>query len=139
MSGARLTILTVALAASLVTSAARAADYQQPPPQVFVQPPQVVESYTDGWYLRGFVGVGMSTNFQLDYLPSPGNVGNGFVFQHNSSSDTTFVGGGFGYEFNNWLRFDFTGEYARRRSMPSGLIPSTGSISTRDTSNPGFS
>ena len=117
MSGARLTILTLALAALLATSAARAADYQQPPPQVYVQPlPQVFESYTDGWYLRGFVGVGMTNTFKLDFLENPAHTTN-FVFDQNSNSDTFFIGGGAGYEWNNWLRFDVTGEYRAKTQV----------------------
>ena len=64
-----------------------------------------------GWYLRGFIGVGMNGNYTLDYLQNPGNAGNGFVFQSSSISDATFIGGGVGYEWNNWLRFEGTAEY----------------------------
>jgi len=126
MFGARLTIMTLALAASLVVSAAHAADYSQPPP-VYVQPPVVVESFANGWYLRGDVGIGMNSSNQLEYLPSPANVGNGFAFQHNSIGDTFFIGGGVGYEFNNWLRFDATAEYrAKTRVYAFGNYPPNG-------------
>src|SRR5476649_336139 len=110
---ARLTIMTLASAVALATSAACAADYSpQPPPQVYYQPPpQVIEEFASAWYLRGDVGIGMSSSYNLEYLPSPANVGNGFAFQHNSIGDTFFIGGGIGYEFNNWLRFDGTAEY----------------------------
>lgn len=115
MSGARLTILTMALTASFVTNAARAADYQLPPPQVYVQPPPI-EPYTESWYLRGFVGVGMTNTFKLDFLENPAHTTN-FVFDQNSNSDTFFVGGGVGYEWNNWLRFDVTGEYRAKTQV----------------------
>ena len=127
MFGARLTIMTLALAASLVVSAARAADYPQPPPPVYVQPPVVIESFADGWYLRGDIGIGMNGSYKLEYLPSPANVGNGFAFQHNSIGDTFFIGGGVGYEFNNWLRFDATAEYrAKTRVYAFGNYPPNG-------------
>jgi opacity protein-like surface antigen len=124
MFGARLTIMTLALAVSFATSAARAADYSPPQPQVYYQPPQIIEPMTDGWYLRGDIGVGMTSSYKLDYLPSPPNVGNGFAFEQNSSADAFFIGGGVGYEFNNWLRFDFTAEYrAKTRVKAFGSYP----------------
>jgi opacity protein-like surface antigen len=117
MSGARLTILTMALAASLITSAVRAADYQQPSPQVYVQPPpQVIESFSETWYLRGDVGIGMN-NVDIEYLPTPAHVGNGFAFDQHSIANTVFIGGGIGYEFNNWLRFDGTAEYRSKTQV----------------------
>jgi opacity protein-like surface antigen len=124
MVSSRLGISTLAAIAALATGAARAADYSQPPPQpVMVQPPPVIES-TDRWYLRGNIGVGISNNYQLDYLQNPANAGNGFVFQHNSMGDTFFIGGGAGYEFNNWLRLDATAEYrAKTRVYAFGSYP----------------
>ena len=110
MFSTRLTISTLAIAALLVASAARAADYSPPLPPPTYQP-RAIESVAEGWYLRGDVGVGMSSAYKLDYLPSPANVGNGFVFEQSSSSDGFFIGGGVGYEWNNWLRFDGTVEY----------------------------
>ena len=99
----------------LFAAAAAAADHH---------PAAAVQEFASNWYLRGFVGAGMNGNYTLDYLPDPANVGNGFVFQHNSIADTFFVGGGVGYEWNNWLRFDFTGEYrARTRVYAFGTYP----------------
>ena len=115
MVGQRLGIAILAAAASLAAGAAHGADYSQPqPPQQYViqQPPP--QEFASGWYLRGFVGVGMNANYTLDYLPNVANIGNGFVLQHHSIGDTSFVGGGVGYEWNNWLRFDVTGEYRSR-------------------------
>lgn len=112
MLSLRLSIPVIALAAVFVTGAARAADYSQPlppPQQVYVQPPQV-EVVTSNWYLRGDIGVSAARNYQLDYLRNPLNTIN-FNFVSQSSSDSSFIGGGVGYEFNNWLRFDATAEY----------------------------
>jgi opacity protein-like surface antigen len=116
------------MAASLAANAARAADYLPPPPPVYIQQqPQVIESFAENWYLRGDVGIGMNANFNLEYLPNPANAGNGFVFQHNSMGDTFFIGGGVGYEFNNWLRFDGTAEYrAKTRVYAFGTYPPNG-------------
>ena len=117
---ARLTLTSLALAAAFATSAARAADYSQPPPPVVYQPPPQVDVIASSWYLRGDIGVGMHRN-KLDYLPSPGNAGLGVRIDQNSSGDTTFIGGGVGYEFNNWLRFDATAEYRAKTRLYSVL------------------
>ena len=95
----------------LATSAARAADYSQPPPPVYIQqPPPMIETISEGWYLRGDIGVGINNRYKLDYLRNPANSLD-FAFVNQSFGDTVFVGGGAGYEFNNWLRFDATVEY----------------------------
>lgn len=117
MSGARLTILTLGLVASLAANAARAADYYQPPPQpVYIQPPPVIEEFASAWYLRGDVGVGMMRANQLEYIQNPLNSSD-FHIEHSSMGDTFFIGGGVGYEFNNWLRFDVTGEYRGKTTV----------------------
>jgi opacity protein-like surface antigen len=91
-----------ALAALMASPVARAADTPMPPP---------VPEVADSWYLRGYVGIGMNGTPSLDYLPAPGNVDNGFAFDQHSIADTFFTGFGVGYEWNNWLRFDVSGEY----------------------------
>jgi opacity protein-like surface antigen len=112
----RLGISALATAAALAAGAARAADYSQPMPQqqYVIQQPPPVEEFASNWYLRGFVGVGMNGKYTIEDLPqSP----NGFVFDQHSIGDTMFVGGAVGYEWNNWLRFDFSGEYRGRTQV----------------------
>jgi opacity protein-like surface antigen len=105
----RLAIPTLAALAVLTASpVVHAADMPLPAPA-----PAVI----DNWYLRGYVGVGMNATPTLDYLPNPANVGNGFVFDQHSMADTSFVGMGVGYELNNWLRFDVSGEYRGRTQV----------------------
>lgn len=108
MVRARFMLSALATMAVLATGSARAADYQpQPPPYVPPPPPpQDCCAAIENWYLRGFVGVGLNANYKLDYT----TVTNA-TLQHNDISDTYFVGGGVGYEFNNWLRFEATAEY----------------------------
>ena len=95
MVGARLKFSTLAAITVLAAGAAQAADYIPPQQPMFVPPP--AQNFAEGWYLRGFVGTGINDAYHLDYLPSAPNVGNGFVFDQNSNSDTFFVGGGVGY------------------------------------------
>jgi opacity protein-like surface antigen len=127
MAGARLPISALVMVASLTAGAARAADYAQPPQQqpIYIQqPPQVIEEIASAWYLRGDIGIGLSNSYKLDYLPNAANVGNGFAFEQSSMSDAFFIGGGVGYEWNNWLRTDLTVEYrAKTRVKAQGSYP----------------
>jgi opacity protein-like surface antigen len=108
MSFQRLQCSLLASFMLLSAGAAQAADYAPPPPPMMVQQP--AEEFASSWYLRGHVGVGIMTS-NLVYLPNPVNVGNGFVFDHSDMSDAFFIGGGFGYEWNNWFRTDLTLDY----------------------------
>ncbi len=100
------TRISVAAAAAVIGTSAYAADLSLPQPPMPYQPAE-----TGGWYLRGDVGVGMIGNTSLEYLPNPLNPPNDFAFRDASMGDTAFFGAGVGYEVNNWLRFDVTGEY----------------------------
>jgi opacity protein-like surface antigen len=114
MVSSSLKISMLTAVAVLVATTAQGADYAPPPPPQIMQPPP--QEFAQNWYLRGFVGVGMTNKFKLDFLENPAHTTN-FVFDQNSNSDTTFVGGGVGYEWNNWLRFDLTGEYRSRTQV----------------------
>jgi opacity protein-like surface antigen len=109
---ARARILGLAGAAALLSTTAFAADLPPPLPPPIVRAPVPVEA--SGWYLRGDIGVGVQrfNDFQFTQTnPSP------FVtwpptwqIQIKDIKDTVFIGFGVGYQWNNWLRFDFTGE-----------------------------
>ena len=107
MVSARLRLCILAAALTLAaTVTARAADYPQPPPPpqpIYVPPPQ---ECCDTWYLRGFIGTGLNGNYNLEYTTVTDA-----TLQHSDISDTYFIGAGIGYNFNEWLRFDVTGEY----------------------------
>src|SRR5882757_7416417 len=111
--------LIAAGAASLLSSAAFAADMPSimPPPQMAYAPAPVQDF--GGWYLRGDIGM---TNTQAklhvnayDTLPANtvfNQLGHGFT-------GGTSYGLGVGYQFNSWFRADITGEY-RSKVMFSG-------------------
>lgn len=101
-------------AAAFISTVASAADMALPPPPQLAYPVPVQAS---GWYLRGDIGVGMTDAFSLNYLPNPLNPPNNFAFQHSSMADTMFFNVGAGYELNNWLRFDVTGEYRAKTAV----------------------
>ena len=94
----------IAGAAVLLTfTAAGAAD--MPPVQPMYHPP--VEEF-HGWYLRGDIGMTNQSVKSLNNALYPGNtvVNTGLGFD-----SSPLFGVGVGYQFNNWLRFDVTGEY----------------------------
>jgi opacity protein-like surface antigen len=98
-------------AAAIVAGAsagAQAADLLPPPPPIEPPPP----ADFGGWYLRGDVGVGA---YELSGLRStfadPTVVVPAPLFNNSSIGDAAFAGAGVGYQFNNWFRFDVTGEY----------------------------
>lgn len=122
MVGWRLRTLAV-VASFVVADAARAADYLLPPP-----PPD----FASGWYLRGYVGIGINPTFDLTYVTQTNA-----SLQQTSNADTIFLGGGFGYELNNWLRFDGTAEYRSKTHVyslvtypPNGIDVYEGNISS---------
>src|ERR1700675_4003914 len=96
-------------AASLLSSAAFAADMAIMPPSPMYAPPPVEDF--GGWYLRG--DIGFSNQSVKDVRK-----GNAFLFPagkiptQTSSFDTGGIFGlGVGYQFNNWFRADLTGQY----------------------------
>jgi opacity protein-like surface antigen len=116
--------LVAAGAASLLSSAALAADMPSimpPPPMQYAPPP--VEDF-GGWYLRG--DIGFSNQNVKNVLDTDSaaynNVG---VAQTGNFGSAGIYGGGIGYRFNNWLRADFTGQY-RGASNFTGLDVVTG-------------
>jgi opacity protein-like surface antigen len=115
--------LIAAGAASLLSSAAFAADMPiMPPPQVSYAPPPVEDF--GGWYLRGDIGFSnQNVNNVRDTNPAAYN--NVAVAQTSSFGSAGIYGGGVGYQFNNWFRADVTGQY-RGKSNFTGLDVVTG-------------
>ena len=94
--------------------AVHAADLPPPPPFEPMAPEPVDFG---GWYLRGDVGVGSSlrpdirSSFDADVTVPNSR------FDERNLGDSAFAGGGVGYQLNNWLRFDATGEYRTAQSF----------------------
>ncbi|EJW11104.1 hypothetical protein A33M_3582 [Rhodovulum sp. PH10] len=105
---ANLKMFAVAGSAVLLSlDAAAAADLPLAPPPM---PVPVVQEFS-GWYLRGDIGFSNQqvkdiTNV-LDTAPGVASVDT----IHKSFDSAPFFGLGIGYQFNDWLRADFTGEY----------------------------
>jgi len=138
MHSKRLTFFSVA-AFVLASSAVDAADYSQPiyqpepqpQPIIIQQPPAATFDCCDGWYLRGHVGMGMTSASELRFTPTAATTAAGFAFDRSSYSDAYFVGVGVGYEWNHWLRFEFTGEYrAKSRFSAVASVPAPFQLNT---------
>jgi len=112
-----LTLASVVAVAAV--QAAHAADLLPPPPPLEAPLRGPIEDF--GFYLRGDVGVGLNeasglhstfgtgvTLADLGAWDGPVNVG-----------DSSLVGIGAGYQFNNWFRADVTGEYRSSASYNS--------------------
>jgi opacity protein-like surface antigen len=75
--------------------------------------PPPVDDFASGWYLRGDVGVGINTFSSFDHhatntafaWPASWNI------DQKSITESVMIGGGVGFYYNSWLRFDVTGEY----------------------------
>jgi opacity protein-like surface antigen len=100
--------LIAAGAASLLSSAAFAADMPMiaPPPPMY-SPPPVVEDF-GGWYLRGDIGF---SNQHVSRLNNVLDAGNTTSVQNLGFNTAGIFGLGVGYRVNNWFRADVTGEY----------------------------
>jgi opacity protein-like surface antigen len=97
--------LIAAGAASLLSSAAFAADMPIAAPPPMYAPP--IEDF-GSWYLRGDIGF---SNQRVDRLNNVLDVNNTSSVQNNSFNTAGIFGLGLGYRVNNWFRADVTGEY----------------------------
>lgn len=104
----RARVLAVAALAALLSGAAGAADYPRPYAPPFVELPPI-EDVASGWYLRGDIGMTNQRVGRLHQELFP-ITPNHQVLDANFESGMLF-GVGVGYQWNNWLRTDITGEY----------------------------
>lgn len=100
--------LAAAGAASLTFATAHAADLAPIVPGPPVPPPVVQDCCFSGWYLRGNIGL---ADERLGGLTNPDPNAQGFASAGLGFDNASIFGGGLGYQFTNWLRFDATGEY----------------------------
>jgi opacity protein-like surface antigen len=111
--GSLKSIVLAGAAAFVMIPGAFAADIGPlaPPAMPRVQAP--VDDFASGWYLRGDVGVGRQQFESFDFTQT----NTAFVWpaswriDQKDIKDTTFVAFGIGYQWNNWMRVDVTGEY----------------------------
>ncbi|MDE1994962.1 MAG: porin family protein [Rhizobiaceae bacterium] len=96
-----------AVAALLVGTSAFSADLYTPEP--VQQAPEVAVSQSNGWYLRGDVGYAFTDLRGANYFQ--GSNSNMHDFDSAKLDDNFTLGGGVGYQVNNYLRTDVTLDY----------------------------
>lgn len=116
----RVKLAAIASLMLLAPAAASAADMGP----LLAKAPPVFEEFTGGWYLRGDIGM---TNQRLG-RQSNVVIGPTFQWLDEGGFDAGMLyGAGVGYKFNNWLRFDVTGEYRGKTGFDSlGTYPNGG-------------
>jgi opacity protein-like surface antigen len=123
-------LFSLACAGAIVVAPASAADLLGTSPPLTLpasQSPTAFELGTN-WYVRANLGVSFdrapSVSFSGIALPPLGAVGAPFTVGNGTGwSTTSFTGGaGFGYRWNDWLRFDATWDY---RTGPEGTRQAT--------------
>ncbi|WDZ75951.1 porin family protein [Ensifer adhaerens] len=131
-------ILSGVVAVLLSGTAAFAADVYQPPMEpVPEQPVEVIQ--TSGWYLRGDVGYAWNHLRGANFYQG-GPSGSIADFDSADIDDSWVIGGGVGYQFNNYFRADITadywgnGDFAGSTSGGCGLFPGEPCVS-RDISS----
>lgn len=104
MSNSKVLALAAIVATAITLQPARAADMPMP-----YYPAPVVEEY-GGWYLRGYIGMSNQQFRGLDHVLFA--TATGFTWLDTGGfSSAPFFGGAVGYQYNSWLRFDFSAEY----------------------------
>jgi len=87
-----------------------------------VAPVPVIQDFGGGWYLRGDISIGVQRFKEFDHVQT----NSAFVWpaswriEQQEVSDTTTFGGGIGFQWNSWLRFDVTAE-SRGKSRFSAI------------------
>jgi opacity protein-like surface antigen len=98
-------LAALAAVATVMTTGAKAADL----PPLMPRAPAPVEEIGSGWYLRGDIGM---TNQRVGSLFNVLYASVTSVNTQQKEFDASpLFGIGIGYQFNNWLRTDVTGEY----------------------------
>jgi opacity protein-like surface antigen len=110
---------------ALLATAASAADMPYPQPPIYAPP---IEEYSaSGWYLRGDIGM---TNQSVGKMHQrlEDVVSETFDYRSKSFDASPLFGLGIGYQWNNWLRFDVTGEYRSRANLHATAFGNQGSV-----------
>ena len=126
MSSTRL-LAAATTAVLLAIPAANAADLGVPP----LMPVPIEAS---GWYLRGDIGLTNQQVGSLNLVPFPFG-GTTFTTPFLSFDSSPLFGVGVGYQVNDWLRFDVTGEYRSKAHFSGQQISMSGGVTLPDQYN----
>jgi opacity protein-like surface antigen len=121
------TLAAAVAAVLLAMPAARAADL---PP---LAPPPFPVAEFSGWYLRGNVGMTNQQVKSLNLVPLPAAfAGDTLSTPFLNFDSSPFFGLGVGYQFNNWLRADVTGEFRSKASFHGQIVDRSGGVTLPD-------
>jgi opacity protein-like surface antigen len=124
------TIVVAGAAAGLTVAAAQAADLGPAP---ILQPAPVVQEFS-GWYLRGNIGMTNQSVKSIAAVPNP--FPNDSISTPFASFDASPLAGlGVGYQVNNWLRVDATGEYRSSAHFHGQQVDQSGGTTLPDDYN----
>jgi opacity protein-like surface antigen len=126
--------LLAAGAASILSTAAFAADLPIAAPPMYAPPPPAEFS---GWYLRGDIGMSNQSAKDLTLTSAPFPAG----FQTNNLGfDSAPVADiGVGYQFNNWFRADLTAQWRGNANLHASQFAPIGAISPTFTAADNYS
>jgi opacity protein-like surface antigen len=131
MSSVKTGFLASVAALAMLSATAHAADMPAPV-QVMYQPVPVKEF--SGWYLRGDIGMSNQKLKNLDYFRFSQT--SGFTWLDEGGFDSAPIFGlGIGYQYNDWLRFDLTGEYRGKASFHALDRFNTGGVPATNTND----
>jgi opacity protein-like surface antigen len=123
------TLAVAGAAAGLTVAAAHAADLAPAP---IVQPVPVVQEFS-GWYLRGNIGMTNQNVRSLTLQPLPAQFANDTITTQFLSFDSSpLFGLGVGFQVNNWLRVDATGEYRTASHFHGQQVDRSGGVTLPD-------
>lgn len=88
----------------LASTIALAADL----PPIVELPPEVPPQSYGGWYLRGDIGYAKQSVQGVTYFQGPSQTG---AFEQHDIDTSWMIGGGIGYQVNDWFRVDWTANY----------------------------
>jgi opacity protein-like surface antigen len=126
--------LLAAGAASILSTAAFAADLPIAAPPMYAPPPPAEFS---GWYLRGDIGMSnqQAKDLTLTSVPFPA----GFQTTGLGFDSAPIFDVGVGYQFNNWFRADVTGQWRGNSNLHASQFAPIGAISPTFTEADNYS
>jgi opacity protein-like surface antigen len=114
-------------AAMLSAGVAQSADLYQPQPAPLMDAPEVTVQEASGWYLRGDVGYSFNRLRGANFYQG-GSSANEVDFDSTDIDDSFLVGGGVGYQINNYLRTDLTLDYLSKTDFRGSTSGGCGTI-----------
>ncbi|AYD02056.1 outer membrane protein [Neorhizobium sp. NCHU2750] len=119
--------IAAALAAAMLSvGVAHSADLVEPQPAPLQDAPEITVQQSSGWYLRGDTGYSFNRIRGAEYFQ--GSNSNLVDFSHTDLKDSFILGGGVGYQINNYLRTDLTFDYLGKSDFKGGTSGYCGTV-----------